>query len=259
MVEATMHFLLALSLSFCTPKSGPVIPDKTVQLVVGIAPAWDAKIAILYRFERKLGGKWKRVGPSWGANIGRSGLAAGRGLLAWCGPDSERKVEHDWKAPAGAFYFGGMYGFGPGLKAAPRGRLTPITPTMVCVSDPESKYYNRIVDAAPFKDKLPWDWARPLQRPDGIKSRTIMVGMNGGADPAHDPPVAGEGSCVLFHLARGNRPTVGCTSLPAEALDALIAWLKPKSKPIYVLMTHEQYDALAALPKSGLPSIPSLP
>lgn len=249
-----MHFLLALSLSFCPPKSGPVIPSKTLQLVVGIADAWDAKNATIYRFARTPGGKWKRVGTSWDANIGRNGLAAGRGLLAWCGPEEDRKTEHDWKAPAGVFRFGRMYGFGDGLKAAPRGKLTPIVPSMACVSDPESASYNRIIDTE--KTKRDWDWTRPLKRPDGIKSRTIMVGVNGGDDPARDPPVPGEGSCILFHLARGNRPTVGCTSLQAEALDALIAWLKPKAKPLYVLMTREQYDALTFLPKSGLPPIP---
>lgn len=248
-----MHFLLALSLSFCAPTSGPVVPDDTLQIVVGLTESWDARTATLYRFARKPGGHWKRVGKAWRANIGRNGLAAGRGLLAWCGPDTERKTENDWKAPAGAFRLGKMYGFGAGLKAAPRGKLTPITSTMACVSDPDSASYNRIVDTD--KDARDWDWTRPLKRPDGIKSRMIVVGVNGAADPDDDPPVPGQGSCVLFHLARGHRPTVGCTSLKPDALDALIAWLKPKSKPVYVLMTKDQYAELADLPDAGLPKI----
>lgn len=256
-----MHAFLALLLSFCAPKAGPVIPNGTAQLVVGIVPAWDGTTAVLYRFERtpaknrKRLGKWRRVGKSWDAFIGRNGLAAGRGLLEWCGDPQDRKVESDWKAPAGAFYFGKSYAFGPGLKAAPPGKVTPITPTMVCVSDPHSKQYNRIVDAARFGKPPPWDWARPLRRPDGIKSRAIMIGANGAADPEADPPKTGEGSCVLFHLSRG-RPSVGCTTLPPRPLDALIAWLKPEARPVYVLMTREQYAELAALPGSGLPKLP---
>jgi len=35
---------------------------------------------------------------------------------------------------------------------------------------------------------------------------------------------------VLFHLERKGRPTVGCTSLKASRLDALIAWLSPKAE-----------------------------
>lgn len=249
-----MHFILALALSFCAPKSGAVVPEGTNQLVVGLADGWDARKATIYRFERKPGGRWKRVGKGWRANIGKNGLAAGRGLLAWCGPDAERKIESDKKAPAGLFRLGGMYGYGPGLKAAPKGRLKPITKTMACVSDPESSSYNRIVDTA--KIDKDWDWTRPLLRPDGIKSRTIVIGVNGAADPDDDPPVPGQGSCVLFHLARKHRPTVGCTSLPADELDALIAWLKPRAEPAYMLMTKEQYRELQELPDSGLPKIP---
>jgi len=248
-----MHALLALALSFCGPPDGRVVPSDTLQLVVGIAPSWDSSKAVLYRFERKRHGKWKRVGKAWSSHIGKRGLAAGRGLLEWCGDESERKKENDRKAPAGAFYLGPSYGFGEGLKKAPRGKMKPLKRTMACVSDPESDYYNQVVDTA--KVEADWDWTRPLRRKDKIKSRAIVVGLNGAADPENDPPVAGEGSCVLFHLSRG-RPTVGCTSLPAARLDALIAWLDAEAKPVYLLMTREQYDELAELDDADLPELP---
>jgi L,D-peptidoglycan transpeptidase YkuD (ErfK/YbiS/YcfS/YnhG family) len=248
-----MHALLVLALSFCAPSDGPVVPADTLQLVVGIAPEWGAATATLYRFERKRHGPWKRVGKAWSSHIGKRGLAAGRGLLEWCGDESERKKENDRKAPAGVFYLGPSYGFGEGLEKAPRGKMTPIKRSMACVSDPASEHYNTIVDTA--KVDADWDWTRPLRRKDGIKSRTIMIGVNGGADPENDPPVPGEGSCVLFHLTRG-RPTVGCTSLIAARLDALIAWLDQDAKPVYILMTREQYDELAALDDADLPELP---
>lgn len=246
--------LAALALSFCAPAGGEVVPRDTLQLVVGIAPSWDSSRATLYRFERKRHGPWKRVGKAWKARTGRKGLAAGRGLLDWCGDENERKAENDKKAPAGAFYLGPSYGFGEGLKKAPRGKMKPITRTMTCVSDPASEHYNRIVDMNDVE--ADWDWTRPLRRKDGIKSRTVLIGLNGAADPANDPPVPGEGSCVLFHLERKGRPTVGCTSLTAPRMDALVAWLEPKAKPVYLLMTREQYDELAALDDAGLPDLP---
>ena len=249
-----MHVLLALALSFCAPPGGQVVPPDTLQLVVGIAPSWGAKTATLYRFERKRYGPWKRVGKAWPAHVGKNGLAAGRGLLDWCGPEDERKTENDKKAPAGAFYLGPSYGFGEGLEKAPRGKMKPITRTMACVSDPESEWYNRIVDTADVE--ADWDWTRPLRRKDKIKSRAIVVGLNGAADPEHDPPVPGEGSCVLFHLERKGRATVGCTSMTPPRLDALIAWLDRKSKPVYLLMTREQYDELAELDDADLPELP---
>ncbi len=245
---------LVLALSFCAPADAPVVPDDTLQLVVGIAPSWDSSRATLYRFERKPGKAWKRVGKAWPSRIGKGGLAAGRGLLEWCGPDEERKVENDKKAPAGAFYLGETYGFGAGLKNAPRGKMKPLSKSMACVSDSASEHYNRIVDTDDHDpDEL--GWTRPLRRKDGIKSRTIVVGHNGMHDPDANPPEPYAGSCILFHLERKGRATVGCTSLSEKRLDALIAWLKPKAKPVYVLMTREQYDALA-VDGSGLPKLP---
>jgi L,D-peptidoglycan transpeptidase YkuD (ErfK/YbiS/YcfS/YnhG family) len=246
--------ILTLSLSFCPP-SGPVVPDDTLQLVVGIAPSWDARNATIYRFERKPGKPWKRVGKKWSANLGKNGLAAGRGLVDWCGPDDGRKAEGDKKSPAGVFRLGPSYGWGKGLKNAPRGKMKPITKTTVCVSDPASKSYNRIVDTEKVEDD--WDWAGFFRRPrNEVKNRTIMIGVNGGADPDADPPVAGEGSCVLFHRSRGPKhPTIGCTALPTEAMDALVAWLSAKKRPVYVLMTEEQYEELRAEQGSGLPKL----
>lgn len=249
-----VHLLLSLSLSFCTP-SRPVVPDASLQLVVGVTDAWNSREATLYRFERKPGKRWKRVGSAWRANIGKNGLAAGRGLLDWCGPDSDRKIEGDKKAPAGAFRLGGIYGWGQGLKNAPRGRMRRLGPTAACVSDPDSKSYNRIVDT----DKVDndWDWAGLFHRGHNeVKDRTIVIGVNGAADPDDDPPLPNQGSCVLFHVSRGRgHPTVGCTSLPAGQIDRLIAWLRPSSEPVYVLMTRDQYRDLAADPHSGLPRI----
>jgi L,D-peptidoglycan transpeptidase YkuD (ErfK/YbiS/YcfS/YnhG family) len=245
--------ILTLSLSFCPP-SGSVIPDDTLQLVVGIAPSWDARTATIYRFERKPGKPWKRVGKKWAANLGKNGLAAGRGLIDWCGPDDGRKVEGDKKSPAGVFRLGSSYGWGKGLKNAPRGKMRPINRTMACVSDPASKSYNRIVDME--KVDQDWDWAGRLRRPrNEVKNRTIMIGVNGGAEPDADPPVPGEGSCILFHVKRGKRPTIGCTSLSEKEMDALVAWLSAKRKPVYVLMTAEQYEELRAEEGSGLPKL----
>lgn len=256
-----MHLLIALSLSFCSPKAGPVVPDGSSELVVGIASDWDATTATLYRFERKPAkgkkapGRWKAVGKAWDATIGRKGLAAGRGLLDWCGPESERKVEGDWKAPAGLFRIGGMYGYGDALKKAPKGRLTPMTDATTCISDPASRYYNRIVD--PGDVEPDWRWGGgPLKRGDNRKSRSIMIGVNGGADPEHDPPVPGQGSCVLFHIVGPHHRTVGCTALDVDEIDALIAWLRPKAKPVYLLVTKAQYAELAKRKGSGLPALP---
>ncbi len=252
-----LHLAFFASL-FCLSDGKPAVPDDALQLVVGLAPNWRSPVADVYRFERKSGEPWKRVGgprrsrTTWRANTGKNGLAAGRGLIDWCGPESERKIEGDKKAPAGIFRIGRAYGFGAGKKL--RKKLLPLTDDMVCVSDPTSRHYNEIVDES--ETECDWDWARPLKKPDGVMRRMVMIGVN-GADPDPARPIANAGSCILFHISRGpKRPTVGCTSLPREAMDRFIAWLDPAKKPVYLLMTRRQYRELARRKGLGLPPVP---
>jgi D-alanyl-D-alanine dipeptidase len=254
-MDSTMTPLaLALTAFFCGRADEPVVPDETLQLVVGLAPAWNARTAVIYRFERRRGGKWRRLGAPWDANIGKNGLAAGDGLIPVCAPEGQHKVEGDKKAPAGVFTLGPIYGFGNGYRKAPRGRMRKLNDTMACIEDPASRHYNRIVDTA--KVASDWEWSRPIKKPDAIMSRMIVVGHNGGSDPDAVTPAPDHGSCIFFHIARGpDRPTVGCTSLPEKRLDAIIRWLTPKKHPVYILLTADQYRHLSHQPKSRLPRI----
>jgi L,D-peptidoglycan transpeptidase YkuD (ErfK/YbiS/YcfS/YnhG family) len=57
-----------------------------------------------------------------------------------------------------------------------------------------------------------------------------------------DPPVAGAGSAIFFHIRRGElRPTAGCTTMAEDQLVRVIKWLRVERKPSYVLLPAAEY------------------
>ena len=58
-----------------------------------------------------------------------------------------------------------------------------------------------------------------------------------------DPPVAGAGSAIFFHIRRGvNRPTTGCTTMAESDLVKIVAWLRAARHPCYALLTTGEYE-----------------
>jgi hypothetical protein len=72
------------------------------QLVLVRARSWASSSGLLRRYERAAGGTWRTVGGSVDVNLGRHGLAWGRGLhpASKSGPI---KREGDGRSPAGVF------------------------------------------------------------------------------------------------------------------------------------------------------------
>jgi hypothetical protein len=159
-----------------------------LQLIVVVTHGWDAGRGELHRFER-LGDGWHEVGAPVPVALGSAGLGWGRGLHPEAPRGEPRKKEGDRRSPAGLFELGPTY------DAA----------DLVCVDDPASPDYNRVV---------------PRGRGEDMKlyRRAVFV--------AHNPGGArGEGSCIFLH--DGDSPTVGCTAMAPAALDELVAWRKP--------------------------------
>ena len=57
-----------------------------------------------------------------------------------------------------------------------------------------------------------------------------------------DPPVAGAGSAIFFHIRRGpQRPSAGCTTMAENDLVSLIRWLRAGERPHYALLPAAEY------------------
>ena len=65
---------------------------------------------------------------------------------------------------------------------------------------------------------------------------------------AHNPQaIPGRGSCIFAHLWQApGVATAGCTAMAEPAMQALLQWLQPQAKPVFVLLPQAQWRRLAA-------------
>jgi D-alanyl-D-alanine dipeptidase len=207
------------------------------ELIVAIAPDWDATKVTLRRFKRA-DGTWKQDGAEWPGVIGKSGSAWGSGLHgvgAPAGRSGPIKREGDGKSPAGAFALGGSYGYASAPPAGTRLPYQPLDDAWKCVDDPTSKNYNRVLDRRTVTPD--WKSAEDMRRPDELYSWVVDVGHNTSRVPAG-------GSCIFLHVWKdADGATLGCTAMGERTLANLIATLDPKS--VFVLLPRAEYASLA--------------
>lgn len=232
--------LLALGLVILAPLF-PVfsqVPSQARQLIVGIAPEWTSTKATLQCWERNsAGGTWEPAFKSaWPVNLGRKGMAWGRGVFSPGNPAIAWKVEKDGKAPAGIFELGGLHG---SASRPPQGAVWPylqVGPYDAWIDDPNLPQYNQHVRVDP-KDVPPWFESQRMRLGDNAYRWLLEIRHN------TNPAAPGYGSAIFFHVRRGvDKPSAGCTTMALENLEAMIRWLRPEKKPHYVLLPKAEYE-----------------
>jgi zinc D-Ala-D-Ala dipeptidase len=212
------------------------------QLVVVISPDDDSTGATLYRFEKRAN-TWHAPGTPHAVMLGRSGLAWGRGLHEK--QTGIQKREGDGKSPAGIFIFSTAFGYAPPDSAAFRLPYVQATDLLECVDDDQSSFYNQLSDSLTIKKD--WHSSEFMHRSDDLYKWGIFVDHN-------IPAMAGNGSCIFFHIWNGaGATTSGCTSMPEENLLALMHWLDPARHPLLVQMTAAGYRRFRK--KYGVPEV----
>ena len=204
------------------------------QLIVTVAPGWNAPSGKLLALERTPEGTWTpKLGPI-PVLLGKNGLAWGRGALG-TGEAGLRKQERDARAPAGVFRIGTIYTYDAAL---PKGADYPfhtVTAADAWVDDPALPQYNRFV-SVDSRNPPPWFEKEKMRHNDFAYRWLVEIRHNA------DPPVAGAGSAIFFHIRRGEtRPTWGCTSMAEKDLVSLIRWLRADEQPCYALLPWQEY------------------
>jgi D-alanyl-D-alanine dipeptidase len=233
-------FLLIASSSYAG-EPAPVRASR--QLVVVRTADWNAVEGTLQRYERKTAGKkWQAVGKPITIVVGKAGLAWGIGVvptdeLRASGEDDPIKKEGDGKAPAGIFRLSEAFGYASQEQPAWKMPYVSLTSSVECVDDSKSRFYNRIVDRASVSPD--WNSSEHMLRSDELYRWGVVVDHNA------NPPQAEGGSCIFLHIWRGRgQGTVGCTAMPREALESVLAWLDPLRKPLLVQMPKAEYERL---------------
>jgi len=238
-MNGALRILSALLLGAGTARAFELPADST-QCVVGVAGGWDSSHATLSYYEKR-GGGWQRVGLSWPARLGRDGLVWGRGIHP--NPAGANvKRESDWRAPAGVFHIGGVWGYAASIRKHPKLYYHQVSSRDLWIEDPSSKDYNRnvLLDHEPASA---WEKKQQMKQDDPAHALKLFIAHNA-------PPevVPNAGSSNFFHIWRadGGKPTAGCTTMAEAKLRELIARLDPTRKPLYVLLPKAEYDKYRA-------------
>jgi D-alanyl-D-alanine dipeptidase len=213
--------------------------SSTTQIVVVTTARWNSITGQAQLFERKKPDtSWKPEGSPFEIVVGKTGLAWGSGVLtpAYRASDPVKK-EGDGKAPAGVFRLSKAFGYASQPAAGIMLDYVPLSPSIECVDDTASRYYNKIENRASVAPD--WNSSEHMLRSDELYRWGIVVDHNA------DPPKAGGGSCIFMHIWRGpGQGTVGCTAMPQARIEALLGWIDPARQPLLIQMPRREYEAV---------------
>jgi hypothetical protein len=235
--------IFLISLVLAASAREPKAIESSTELLVVTTADWNAVDGKLQRYERTHPGeKWHPVGEAITVVVGKNGLGWGSGVVPMDAINVQEsgdpiKKEGDGKAPAGIFALSSAFGYAGAEQSGWRMPYISLTPSVECVDDPASKFYNRVVD----RNSVGPDWnsSEHMRRPDELYRWGVVVDHNA------NPTRAGAGSCIFLHIWRGaGQGTVGCTAMPREQLETLLAWLDPARKPLLVQMSESRYQIL---------------
>lgn len=232
-----MRFLsLALPFLFLTPASAGPIPKDTKVLILAVPENWNSTSTRLQAYRREKGqNAWTAVTPSYTANLGRNGLAWGRG----CHPTQEgpQKREGDKKSPAGVFLLGSILYGSENKSPISEWRYRMITDRDLWIEDSQSTNYNRHLILSTHEEFPENHLYDQMRQNDPAHALKIFIRHN--APPDVRPHA---GSAIFFHLSRGqDHPTTGCTTLVREDFETLFQNCTPKDHPVYVLLPKSAY------------------
>lgn len=213
------------------------VSHQSRQLIVAIAPDWNAPVATLQCWQREnADAPWQPAfKQSWPVNLGRNGLAWGRGGFTPTNSQIPLKVEKDGRAPAGIFQLGRIHGYAAKLPSGAAWPYLQVGPWDAWIDDPRLPQYNEHVRVDP--DHVPpWFESQKMRLGDAAYKWLFEIRHN-----TH-PATPGYGSAIFFHVRRGpTTPSAGCTTMAVENLEAMIRWVRSDKNPYYVLLPQSEY------------------
>ncbi|HEX8680585.1 MAG TPA: L,D-transpeptidase family protein [Chthoniobacterales bacterium] len=232
-----LRFLLAAVFVGSSVCAVAAVPEDCTQLLVSIAPDWNSRRGEMRLYERARGGPWTQRESPVSVLFGKNGLAWGSGL-AGQGEPGLRKKEKDGRAPAGVFRIGKIYTYDAQLPGGHDYPFHQVTTADAWVDDPSHPDYNKHVRISDPANPPPWFDKQKMRHNDFAYRWLVEIRHNS------DPPVAGDGSAIFFHIRRGvTRPTAGCTTMAEEDLVRVIRWLKADRRPCYALLPTAEYSS----------------
>lgn len=240
------HTLLRLACLFSLLSWAPALSHAQLgravrQVIVTQPSTWSSNTATMQCYQRASSrDAWQPVfAKPVPVLLGKKGLAWGRGVFGVPQNGIPMKVEKDLKAPAGVFQLGSLFGYAATPPAGAKWPYVQVGPWDAYVDDSSNPYYNRHVRIDPRQGIPPWFEKQRMRLGDAAYKWMLEIRHN------QQPPAAGYGSAIFFHVRRGpDKPSAGCTTMSEADLTRLIRWVDPQAAPHYVLLPKADYAAL---------------
>lgn len=227
---------ISLILNACSPQLSEQntwlqkLPEASQQVILVQSLAWSHSQAILQRFEKQQG-EWQKVDMPISVQLGRKGLAWGRGLHQ-IQDLNNIKQEGDGKAPAGIFKLGSSFGYAKTALAEQSYPYRQAGSRDYYIDDSSSNDYNQWVHIAPHLKNTPkqyWKSYEKMRRDDGLYEFGIEIEHN------KNTIIPNAGSAIFMHLWKDkDTSTAGCTAMSKHNLQLILQWLDQAKQPLLV-------------------------
>ena len=222
-----------------TYASNPIANSK--QIIVVIAEDWSSTSGILQRYDRlDTNASWQKVGNEFRVMLGKNGMGWGIGLHGNAAlTEGPTIAEGTNRSPVGAFTIPLAVGKDMSEDWPVKLPYQKISETIFCVDDPNSKYYNKLVNIK--QTNKDWDSAEDMcyYVNEGLYVYAAMIGHN------ISQTTPGKGSCFFMHIWRSfDKPTAGCTAMNKNNAKEIIGWIDPQKKPVLVQLPEIIYDKI---------------
>jgi len=229
---------LLSSIAYAQPQSCPAPLADARRLVLVTAKSMNEPAAEMQLFERASPAEpWRALGSAEPVMVGRGGVGWSHFFRRFARVGEPIKVEGDKRAPAGFYRIGRSFGTVP----SSRPRHIQVTDDTVCVYEPSSPLYNRIV---PRQSAGPFVGVENMSRMLPMYRRGLVV----------DYPTDGRsraGSCIFIHVWRSpSTGTAGCVAMPEPRVEALQEF--SAAGAVIAILPHQALSRFAGcLPKPG--------
>lgn len=226
---------------------------QSTQLIVVTTSDWNAIDGQLQRYQRSsTDSPWSPTGDPISIVVGKKGMGWGIGIvhIGARNANDPVKKEGDGRSPAGIFSLGTTFGYAPQKSAGWQLPYLALTPSIECVDDSHSRFYNRLVDRSTVSPD--WSSSEHMRAAGEAYRWGIVINHNS------DSPRPQGGSCIFMHIWNGpGHGTVGCTAMPEQQIETVLGWLNPAAEPLLVQMPMRAYRRLEK--QLHLPSRSSIP
>lgn len=207
-----------------------------VRLIVVTASGQDQADAIVETFMRSVPTEaWRVTGGLRSAVVGHKGVAWGAGFRHLAKAGEQLKEEGDMRSPMGIYGMGPAFGFS---QASYPGYIMLQTDRHICVEDPGSAFYGRIVARSDVAADVKFD---QMHAEDLYRKGLVVDYPADGLNKA--------GSCIFIHVWRQpGKGTAGCVALDEADVGDLQSWVSAAPTAIAILTVDAKARFKGCLP-----------